>query len=140
MQSKDKQERSKENLAAICMYLLCSNIITNSSLARKVSDRIDADILEANSDGTKKAYERYKVFYIERNYTLHSEDTMLEFLLFCKEEKKYAPTSLWTIRSLVTSYLLHECKVQISDYRSTAWLKKINDIQKKNDLELFLTY
>jgi hypothetical protein len=87
---------------------------------KKILEQVDDAILEASAENTKKSYERYKTLYEEKNYAVHSEDSMLNFLLYMKNEKKYVPTSLFTVRSLVTNYLFYKCKVKITDDRSTA--------------------
>jgi hypothetical protein len=66
--------------------------------------------------------------YLKTEPEVHSEESVLAFLVQCKEELNYVPTTLWTVRSLITTFLREEVKVEITDMRTTAWLKKLNDI------------
>jgi hypothetical protein len=51
--------------------------------------------------------------------TIHSEDSVLAFLAKLRDEKNFAPTTLWTVRSLILSYLRHELKIEVTDMRTT---------------------
>jgi hypothetical protein len=101
-------------------------------MSMKASDGVDKSILDQMHPNSKVSYERYKKAYIAHtgDHT-HSEESLLSFLEDCRENKKYAPTTLWTVCSLVKTYLRLELHVQIADLRTTTYLKKLMDIQKK---------
>lgn len=91
-------------------------------------DKIDDEIRAASADSSKKAYERYKAAYLATNPEVHSEESVLSFLQQCKEEKGYLPTTLWTVRSHIASFLKLERKVEVSDSRTSTWIKKLERI------------
>jgi hypothetical protein len=69
-----------------------------------IVEKINEDILDTAADSSKKAYERYKAMYLEMNVEVHTEESVLAFLLYCKEKRGYKSTTLWTVRSLIISY------------------------------------
>lgn len=59
---------------------------------------------------------------------VHSEESVLAFLMKCKDKRDYKATTLWTVRSLILCYLRLELKVEVLDTRTSKWLKKLSGI------------
>jgi hypothetical protein len=131
MQSTEKQAISAVALQKLGKYLLLFYFFLHKlkyyNIA-KASAVIDADIRGIHAAGTKKSYEWYKAMYLKTEPEVHSEESVLAFLVQCKEELNYVPSILWTVRSLITTFLCEEVKVEITDMHTTVWLKKLNDI------------
>lgn len=87
-------------------------------------DGVDQEILNAMAPGTKQAYKRYKKLYKEQEIDIHSEESVLNFLMKLHTERGFKPTTLWTVRSLVLSYLRHELKIKVTDMKTSKWLKQ----------------
>jgi hypothetical protein len=90
--------------------------------------RIDAMLLDHMAPSSRQVYEHYKKQYSAMDISVHFEDSVLAFLTQLQEEKKFTSTTLWTVRSLILSYLCHELKIEITDMRTSKWLKKLGGI------------
>jgi hypothetical protein len=93
-----------------------------------LSNRIDAMILDHMAPSSRQAYEHYKKQYSAMDISVHFKDSVLAFLTQLQEEKKFTPTTLWTVRSLILSYICHELKIEVTDMRTSKWLKKLGGI------------
>jgi hypothetical protein len=106
-----------------------------------IGDEVDASILAQFAPKTKSAYERCKKRYEEMKHEVHSEESVLACLMKYHKEKEFKPPTLWTMRSLILCYLKHECKVKVTDMRTSKWLKALSGIFKeKKEIELYLTH
>lgn len=77
----------------------------------------------------QKAYERYRDLYLSFNTAcVFSEESVLQFLEHCFSVRNYAPTTLWSVRSHILNYLRLERHLEISDIRTSLWIKKLCDI------------
>jgi hypothetical protein len=92
------------------------------------ADGVDKSILAQFAPSSKKAYDRYKAQYLETKPETHSEESVLAYLLKCKDERNYKPTTLWSVRSLILCFLRHELKIEVTDFRTSKLLKKLGGI------------
>jgi integrase len=94
-------------------------------------------ILAHQASSTKKAYEKYVKDYNEHRGELpNSEAVILSFLT--KESATKAPTTLWTIYSLVKKYLLLECSFDLGHAeRVNEFLKTLMRQHKKKKAAAF---
>ena len=88
-----------------------------------MADRI---ILQQQAASTKAAYDRYvRGYEVFRNGTVHSEAVLLSYLV--EQSEHMAPTTLWTIFSLVKKYLQLECSFDVGHApRVTDFLKTLS--------------
>lgn len=129
---------AKQDASAAALHNASASII----------NEVDDAILSLSADSSKKAYDRYKALYEAMEQPVHSEESVLAFLMKGQRDKGWKPTTLWTVRSHILSYLKInlkrklqkenslinnrymrlEHKIEIADTRTTLWLKKLNGI------------
>ena len=97
----------------------------------------EANILSLQAPSTKKAYLRYVKLYEDfRGLEQHSETILLSFLVSQSSSK--APTSLWTMYSLIKKYLSLECSLELSSSKISDYLKTLGRQHKKKKAPAFL--
>jgi integrase len=94
-------------------------------------------ILSLQSKATSYSYTWYVGLYNEfRGAGEHSEDMLLRFLV--KQAETMAPTTLWTIFSLVKKYLALECRLDLGRaVRVTDYLKTLSRFHLKKKAPSF---
>lgn len=94
-------------------------------------------ILSLQSESTSYSYTRYVGMYNDfRGDDEHSEDMLLRFLV--RQAESMAPTTLWTIFSLVKKYLLLERRLDLGKAaRITDYLKALSRFHLKKKAPSF---
>lgn len=107
---------------------------TYPTFLSKMAEKV---ILEHQAESTKKAYAKCSTEYEQhREDKPHSEAVLLSFLV--ESSKTKAPTTLWSMFSLVKKYLLLECSFDVGrSSRIIDFLKTLSRQHKKKKAAAF---